>query len=184
MAMALTALVLTVVVEVMVVTFLPSNVHCRALPGTPAMHTVKMVEIPPHIRNTRNNTAHNIYHTTTSPGWGTSEMASPVSGSLVWGTPVSGPLVSGPSEMGPLVSGPPVSGLYKMGLLVSGSPISAPLVSGSPEMALSVWAPPVSGPQNMGFRVSGLLVSGLFVSGSQAPKPKYDAAKPKDEAHR
>ena len=48
-AMVLTALVLTVVREVMVVTFLLSNVHCRALPSTPAMVTVKRVTVPPSL---------------------------------------------------------------------------------------------------------------------------------------
>ena len=47
LAMALTAMVLTVVREVMVVTFLLSNVHCRALPGTPATVAVRIVKIPP-----------------------------------------------------------------------------------------------------------------------------------------
>ena len=49
MGMALTAMVLTVVREAMVVTFLLSNMHCRALPGTPAMHT----KLLGTVRNTR-----------------------------------------------------------------------------------------------------------------------------------
>ena len=49
-AMALTAMRLTVVVEMVVmITFLFSNMHCRALPGTPAMHT----KLLGTVRNTR-----------------------------------------------------------------------------------------------------------------------------------
>ena len=47
MAMALTAMVLTVVVElVAVITFLFSHVHCRALPSIPSTVAVKIVKIP------------------------------------------------------------------------------------------------------------------------------------------
>ena len=50
LAMALTAMRLTVVVEMVVmITFLFSNMHCRALPGTPAMHT----KLLGTVRNTR-----------------------------------------------------------------------------------------------------------------------------------
>ena len=50
MAMVLTAMRLTVVREVtVVVTFLLSNVYCRALLSIPSLATVKMVEIPPSL---------------------------------------------------------------------------------------------------------------------------------------
>ena len=46
--MVLTAMVLTVEMVVMI-TFLFSHAHCRALPSTPATVAVKMVEIPPSL---------------------------------------------------------------------------------------------------------------------------------------
>ena len=48
MAMALTALVLAVVVEVVVVITFPfSPLYCRALPSTPSLVMVKVVTTPP-----------------------------------------------------------------------------------------------------------------------------------------